>query len=337
MRKNRQRPVKGIAIILRDIIALCLALVVFALFHHVLPRDGGGPKLSIVDVGQGISATQKPTVNTPAPSSNAAGAPKPTNAPAAPGDFSAVFPSEDTGTGALHSYQSDTLRIAINQVQENEITYYVADIWIKNIDAFRTAFAKGQYGQGIHEKPVAMAENNYAILAVTGDYYGARAKGIVIRNGELYRDTLYDDVAVLFADGALETYSKGEFSIDAAIERKAYQAWSFGPKLLENGQPIGEFTDAIKGANPRSAIGYYEPGHYCAVVVDGRQPGYSAGMTLAGLSEVFYDLGCKAAYNLDGGQTAMMVFQGEPVNRAYKGGRGCSDILYFEGSQGRRP
>lgn len=332
MRENRQKPVKGIVIVLRDILIFGIALVVFALFHHVLPKDGGGPKLSIVDVGeQSTSATQKPAENTPAPSANTAGAPVATNAPAAPGDFSTVFPSKDTGIGALYSYQSDALRIAINPVQENGITYYVADIWMKNIDTFRTAFAKGQYGQGIHEEPVAMAENNRAVLAVTGDYYGARAKGIVIRNGELYRDTLYGDVAVLFADGTLGTYSKDEFSIDAAIERKAYQAWSFGPKLLSNGQPIEEFTDAIKGANPRSAIGYYEPGHYCAIVVDGRQPGYSKGMTLAELSKVFYDLGCKAAYNLDGGQTAMMVFQGVPVNQAYKGGRQCSDIVYFGG------
>lgn len=332
MKETRQKPIKGIVIILRDILILGIALVVFALFHHVLPKYGGGPKLSIVDVGkQGISTTQKPAGNTPTPDANAAVTTEPVNAPATPGDFSAVFPNEDTGVGALHSYQSDTLRIAIDQVQENGITYYVADVWIKNIDAFRTAFAKGQYGQGIHESPVAMAQNNHAILAVTGDYYGARAKGIVIRNGELYRDTYSGDIAVLFADGTLETYSKDEFNIDAAIERKAYQAWSFGPKLLNNEQPIEEFTDSIKSANPRSAIGYYEPGHYCIIVVDGRQPGYSKGMTLAELSRVFYDLGCKTAYNLDGGQTAMMLFQGKLVNQAYKGGRECSDILYIGG------
>ena len=331
MRENRQKSVKGVVIILRDIVILGLALVVFALFHHVLPKYGGGSKLNIVNVdGMRAAATIKPAQDVPTPSINA-GDSQVTNTPAALGDFSAVFPHEDTGVGALYSYQSDTLRIAIDKIQQNEITYYVADVWIKSIDAFKTAFAKDQYGQGIHQKPVAMSVNNNAILAITGDYYGARAKGIVIRTGELYRDTLYNDVAVLYADGTLQTYSKDEFSIDAAIDHQAYQAWSFGPKLLENGQPIEEFTDSIKNANPRSAIGYYEPGHYCLVVVDGRQPGYSKGMTLAELSRVFYDLGCETAYNLDGGQTAMMVFQGAPVNQAYKGGRECSDILYFGG------
>ena len=331
MRGKRQRPVKGIYIILRDVVVICLALVIFALFHHVLPRDGGDPKLSIVKVGeQNPAVTQGPSSDIPMQSANA-GNSQNADAPAAPSDFSAAFPDEDTGAQALHSYQSDTLRIAVNRVQENEITYYVADIWIKNIDVFQTAFAKGRYGQGIHEAPVAMAENNHAIFAVTGDYYGARAKGIVIRNGELYRDTLFSDICVLFADGVMETYTKDEFSIDSAIERRAYQAWSFGPRLLDNGQPIEEFTDAIKGKNPRCAIGYYEPGHYCLVIVDGRQPGYSVGMTLAELSKLFYDLGCTIAYNLDGGQTAMMVFEGKPVNQAYKGGRQTSDIIYFGG------
>lgn len=332
MRKNRQKPIKGIVIILRDIVIFGLVLGIFTLFHHVLPRDGGGPKLSIVDIGKpGVTATQTPAVNTPEPGANMVGAPESTNAPATTGDFSAAFPSEDTGIGALHSYQSDTLRVAINKVQENEITYYVADIWIKRIDVFQTAFAKDQYGQGIHEEPVKMAADNNAVVAVTGDYYGARAKGVVIRNGELYRDTSLDDICVLFADGVMETYTRDEFSIDSAIERRAYQAWSFGPQLLSDGQPIEEFSSTIKGKNPRCALGYYEPGHYCLVVVDGRQPGYSVGMTLTELSRVFYGLGCKSAYNLDGGQTAMMIFNGAPVNQAYKGGRQCSDIICFGG------
>lgn len=324
---ERQRHNKEMYVILKYFVVICVAIVISTLFYFMILRDSGNPKPSIAEVGTpNVTAGQTPHSDMPVQGASTHH-PQNTIIPAEPGDFSAVFPYEDTGAGALHSYQSDTLRIAINKVQENKITYYVADIWIKSIDTFRTAFAYGQYGQGIHEKPVTMAENNNAILAVTGDYYGARAEGIVIRNSKIYRDTLWDDVAVLFDDGTMETYTEDEFSINNAIERHAYQAWSYGPKLLENGQPIEEFT--TKAANPRCAVGYYEPGHYCLVVVDGRQSGYSVGMTLAELSAVFYDLGCKTAYNLDGGQTAMMIFEGSPVNQAYHGGRQCSDIIYF--------
>ena len=52
-------------------------------------------------------------------------------------------------------------------------------------------------------------------------------------------------------------------------------------------------------------------------------------MTLAELSQVFAGLGCKAAFNLDGGATAEMLFQGKLVNRPYKGGRQSSDIICF--------
>lgn len=252
-----------------------------------------------------------------------------------PGDFSQTFPNYDTGVGALHSYQSDTLRIAITKTESNGTVYFVADVWVRNIDEFKTAFAKDQYGQGINDGPTAIARNNRAILAMTGDYYSARAKGVVVRNGVLYRNTAYSDVGVLYDDGVFETSTKQEFDINSAVERGVRHAWSFGPQLLIDGKPVTKMSDeyawAIQGANPRAGIGYYEAGHYCLVVADGRQRGYSIGATLQEFSRFFYDLGCKAAYNLDGGQTAKMLFDGEAVNNAYRGGREVSDIIYFGG------
>lgn len=328
MIETKRRAVHGFPIIMKDIAMVCAVLVVFALFHHVLPRPANALS-SIV------------TLHTPAPEGNApieeAAVSTPIDEPAtpvpeptyAPGDFIAAFPTADTGVNALHSYQSDTLRVAINMVQENDVTYYVADVWVRDISAFKTAFAKDQYGTGIHQEPVKTAVANNAVFAITGDYYGARNKGLVIRNGDLYRDSVNSDVCVLYADGVMETYRAADFDMQAAAARGAWQAWGFGPQLLDNGQGITEFDSAIKGKNPRNAIGYYEPGHYCFITVDGRQTGYSVGMTLAELSEVFANLGCKAAFNLDGGATAEMIFEGELVNKPYKGGRQSSDIICF--------
>lgn len=321
---NRKKGWRAFALVVRDILFVGVVLVVFALFHHVIPHKGEslgnvvnfptpGVTPSLTDAAvQQADPVQEPT-------------PKPTTV----GDFSAAFPSYDTGKDALYSYQDDEMRIAINQVQENDITYFIADVWVKNIQTFRTAFANGQYGTGIHQEPWKIAVANDAILAVTGDYYGARSKGVVIRNGDLYRDSTNGDVCVLYADGVMETYLENDFSVMDAIDNKAWQAWSFGPQLLDNGQAIAEFSDAISGKNPRSAIGYYEPGHYCFIVVDGRQPGYSQGMTLAELSQVFAELGCKSAYNLDGGATAQMIYLGNVINKPYNGGRQSSDIICF--------
>ena len=118
------------------------------------------------------------------------------------------------------------------------------------------------------------------------------------------------------------------FTIEDAIADGAWQAWTFGPALLDtDGSVLTNFssTSRIISANPRTAIGYYEPGHYCMVVVDGR--GESAGITLPQLSQLFSDLGCKAAYNLDGGNSSIMVWQDEIINQPSGGGRESSDAL----------
>lgn len=325
MDSNIQRKLKKLLpwwmIAFLDIFAIGAALCVFALFHHAMPRYGGGPLKNIV--------TAEPAAT---PASAATPEPKEidqTFTPAPVGDFSAVFPDYDTGAGKEQSYQSDNVRIYIDSVQENGAAYYVADIWVKNIALLRTAFAQDLYGQGLNDSVKNMADQNNAILAVSGDYYGARSKGIVIRNGNLYRDTAFSDVCVLYIDGTMCTYSKKEFELDEAVSNKAFQAWSFGPALLENGQAIVDFESSVNRDNPRCAIGYYEPGHYCFVLVDGRQEGYSEGMSLNELSELFFKLGCKTAYNLDGGQTAIMYFLGKTVNKPYNGGRHSSDIIYI--------
>lgn len=337
MLQNKGHRIRAFEIIIRDAALVAAVLVVFALFHHVLPRSGSamtkivdGDQLAAPQSAVNVPSSDTATSEAASPAVSVTEPSGPTPAVYATGDFSAAFPTTDTGINALHSYQSDDLRIAVNMVQANDVTYYVADVWVRNISTFRTAFAKGEYGTGIHQDPQKMAADNNAIFAITGDYCGARNSGVVIRNGDLYRDSVSSDVCVLYADGTMVTYYQADFQVMDAVEGKAWQAWGFGPRLLDNnGGAITEFDSSIKGKNPRNAIGYYEPGHYCFITVDGRQKGYSVGMTLAELSQVFADLGCKAAFNLDGGATAEMIFDGELVNKPYKGGRQSSDIICF--------
>ena len=235
----------------------------------------------------------------------------------------------DTVTRTADSYTSPDLSISVTEVNEGNLTYYVADIYVRDITCFRTALAEDTYGSGFRDSIEGMAALNNALLAVNGDYYGNTNEGVVIRNGVIYRANATDcDVCVLYYDGTMKVMPGSSFSVEEAVADGAWQAWTFGPALLDtDGSTISSFssTKRIISANPRTAIGYYEPGHYCLVVVDGR--GESSGITLPRLSQLFYDLGCTAAYNLDGGNSSVMVWGDEVINNPSGGGRESSDAL----------
>lgn len=341
---QQKKPVPGFLIVLMDVLLIGAALLLFAYFHHVRPQKAEGPKQNIVfgETPQVEATTAQPDTT---PDAQIAQQEQPTPTPTATpepeiGDFSAVFPTYDTGEGALYSYQTDNVRIAIRSDKYQDGVYFAADVWVRNIQQFRTAFAQGEFAKGSanYRMPLDIANDNNAMVAITGDYCGARSSGVLIRNGDLYRDSVSEDVCVLYADGVMETYYKNDFNLEDAVARGAYQSWSFGPKLLDNGQLPESYDGAeallqpvLNNHAPRAGIGYFEPGHYCLVVVDGRQGDYSRGMTIPQFSELFLQLGCKDAYNLDGGQTSAMIYNGAVVNKPYKDGRVISDIIYFGG------
>ena len=235
----------------------------------------------------------------------------------------------DTVVRTESSYSSPDLSITVSEMNEGSLTYYVADIYVRDITCFQTALASDTYGSGFRDSIEEMALLNDALLAVNGDYYGNTNEGVVIRNGVIYRANPTNcDVCVLYYDGSMKVMPGSSFSVEEAVGDGAWQAWTFGPALLDSsGETISAFssTNRIISANPRTAIGYYEPGHYCLVVVDGR--GESSGITLPGLSQLFHDLGCTAAYNLDGGNSSVMVWGNEVINNPSGGGRESSDAL----------
>ena len=135
----------------------------------------------------------------------------------------------------------------------------------------------------------------------------------------------------------METFLAGEYTAEEIFAEEPYQCWQFGPALLEeDGRPRAWFNIAeeLLGAHPRTAIGYFEPGHYCFVVVDGRRPGHSSGADMHALAQIMSDLGCLSAYNLDGGACSMMVFQGEWANQPCPAGAFQYRIIRFnQGSE----
>ncbi len=210
------------------------------------------------------------------------------------------------------------VNVIVNKVLESEITYFVSDIYITDLKYFATSFSDGGYKKGDRKYVWEIAQANNAVIATAGDWYTDNP-GPVLRNGILYRNQIKYDILVMYNDGTMKTYAKGEYDKDSIkeLEGEAWQIWTFGPMLLKEGQPMTKFSlpTPVAGSNPRTAIGYYEPGHYVFVTVDGRQPGYSNGLKLKDLSQLMYDLGCKVAFNLDGGASSQLAFLGEQINK----------------------
>ena len=247
-------------------------------------------------------------------------------------------PDSTTVTLTDRFYSDENISIAITEYRENDTAIYVADVQVSSAEYLKTAFAKGTYGKNVTEKTSEMAEDVGAILAVNGDYYGAREKGYVVRNGVLYRSTASSDQEdlVIYKDGSFEIITEKSVSAQSLIDAGAQQVLSFGPALVIDGKVAvteDEEVGKAKSSNPRTAIGIIDELHYVLVVSDGRTS-ESEGLSLHQLAEFMQSLGVENAYNLDGGGSSTMVFNGEVINNPTTNGksikeRSVSDIVYI--------
>lgn len=236
-----------------------------------------------------------------------------------------------------NSYEDENISIKITTERANDTTYYVADISLSDSKYLKTALANDTYGRNIKETTSVMAQNNNAIFAINGDYYGFRDYGYVIRNGVLYRETANEDndALVIDNDGNFSIINESEVTANELLNEGAWQVLSFGPALIEEGEVVVGKNDEVsqaKTSNPRTAIGQVDELHYIVIVADGRTS-ESEGLSLYELAQVMKEYNCTTAYNLDGGGSSTMYFNGEVINNPTSGGsigeRSVSDIVYI--------
>lgn len=244
--------------------------------------------------------------------------------------------STSSGT-VIGTYSDSKSKITVTQYRAYDSNIYVADVEVTDGTSILSAFANNTYGRNITDTTSDMAEENNAVLAINGDYYGARQSGYVIRNGVVYRNQGSNgEDMVISKDGSLSFISESDTTTDSLIQKQAWQVLSFGPVLVENGQIAVMENDEVgmaMASNPRTAIGTVAKNHYLFVVSDGRTS-ESAGLSLYELANFMKSLGATNVYNLDGGGSSTMVFQGEVVNNPTTNGnkiseRAVSDILYI--------
>lgn len=250
--------------------------------------------------------------------------------------------SSDTSTTTLNTataYEDDSKAISIETYERNSTQIHVATVTIKGDASIKTALADQTYGRNVKAKTSTTAQSVNAVLAVNGDYYGARDAGYVIRNGQLLRSDSQDanqEDLVVYRDGSFEIIREGDITAHELLNKGAVQVLSFGPALIENSQVAVDSADEVGKAmasNPRTAIGIIDDKHYVLVVSDGRTD-ESKGLSLKELADFMKELKVTTAYNLDGGGSSTMYFNGQIINKPTTNGhnieeREVSDIVYL--------
>ncbi len=252
----------------------------------------------------------------------------------------ALEPRCFTGT-VDYSHYDDQLAIEIHFESNGTLAYFICDIQTTDPAALKSALSHDKVN-GTLENTSQIAWRNDAVLAINGDDYGVHKYGVIVRDGQVIRaKNTTRHMLYLQPDGNLKVVSNRKAQTPKELatqlsEEGVQQAWEFGPELLRDGEAVDfdKSFDLISTRSsilePRTAIGQISPLHYVIIVVDGRRDGYSNGISLAGLQQLFIEAGAQTAFNLDGGGSTTLVFEGKVINRPSGGKeRPVSDILYF--------
>ena len=219
-------------------------------------------------------------------------------------------------------YRSDILSVIIDRkiTRENNRPYckYIAHIRMRKVNSYRSIVSSHYDVATASEPPWRLARNFRAVLAITGDNINnadVGYKGVLIRRGILYSDRAGDDTLVIRNDLGMDIVHRGQVPGVDLLDSGVLTTYSFGPTLVENHQinpDIG--LHRVVKENPRCGVGMVAPGHFVAIVTDGRDESRAFGYTMEQFAQVFLEEGVEFAYNLDGGSSSAMVFMGEHVN-----------------------
>lgn len=252
----------------------------------------------------------------------------------------AASKAAETATVTDTSYSDDNISVTLTEKTISNTQVYIADVTVSSSEYLKTAFAQNTYGNNVTAKTSETAANNNAILAVNGDYYGANTTGYVIRNGVVYRDTVREDSSngdlAIYKDGSFKIIYEDQVSADQLVKDGVVNLLAFGPSLVENGEIVVDTNSEVgqsMSSNPRTAIGIIDENHYIIIVSDGRTS-ESEGLSLYQMAEIMKSYGVKTAYNLDGGGSSTLYFNGQVINKPTTNGntiseRSVSDIVYI--------
>lgn len=231
-------------------------------------------------------------------------------------------------------YETDEMKIQLEHIvkEEPNLNMWIATIKVSDSSQIKSAFAGGEFSQDVKKRTSVIAKDNDAVLAIDGAAVGFNTNGRVIRDGVIYRDSDLDCAPLIIKEnGDLEVFEYGEKTAEEILDLGGVQTYDFGPTLVKDNEIIdnyGEWYKTVKDS--RTVIGQKGPLEYVILVADGRSE-KSEGISLYDAALELKNKGCYIGYNLDGGGSTTLYFNGEFLNNPsdITGERRISDILYF--------
>lgn len=254
-----------------------------------------------------------------------------------PIDFSPGMTPDPNGF-TESGYTDASIQLSLETREIGDNTVRIATITIADPSQLRTATA-GKPSSSRVALISSMAQKNNAVIALNANYISndpvktsfEYRMGVKIRN----KPNRTKDLLIIDENGDFNLFIKSNKDEIAAFEesgRKIINAFTFGPALVKDGELLTmdkEYGYNPKGREPRMAIGQLGPLNYLVVLVEGRTKD-SDGVTHQELADLMFDLGCMQAFNLDGGNSATLVFNGGYYqSKSVSNERAQSDMIYF--------
>lgn len=162
-----------------------------------------------------------------------------------------------------------------------------------------------------------ICRSNDAILGINASGFydpegtgnGGSAVGMIMTDGIVRNNALDNKTKIIGMD------TSNRLNISNSLLDGTRDAMQFSPALIVNGDQLISGSSGW-GLQPRSVIGQAANGQIFMAIVDGRQPGYSIGITLGDLTDILWKYGAYQACNLDGGSSAVMYYRGRNITHS---------------------
>ena len=230
----------------------------------------------------------------------------------------------------IWEYETQGLHIIINRKEDDKIPliWYETELFCSEENPLLAITQNPLRKTSRFHAPDVLARANKLVFAINDDYfldrvYNKERPGIIIRNGKLLEYETYKsgnkrfpnlDTLAILPNGNIKVFESQEMTPTQYFEMGAQDVFAFGPILVRGGEVNERLQTEHMETEPRVAFGIVEPFHYVCIVTEGRYE-LSKGVSCFDLAKMIRGMGAVEALNMDGGQTAALVFMGEKINR----------------------